>query len=435
MSKTRHLALESCRLSLGRRWLGSLLTGALLALSAQGGTAGSPPSLDDALWVAVLAARGDQLELLKTLVNVDSGTFDVPGGRQVAGVLIPRLRALGAAVESLPAEIPGLPENTLATLTGTGKVRILIIGHLDTVFEAGTAAKWPFSVRGDRAFGPGVGDEKGGVVQALVALEILQRLDFRAYGKITVLLETSEERGSPGTRQLIDRLIRTHDVELNLEPGDPPDRVTVWRKGSTTFSIDVQGRTAHAGIAPEEGRNAALELIHQLAVLETFPHSGPGLTVNLTTLQAGTRPNIIPGSAQAQISVRVRDKSVVDQVQGILQAKATQRLIPDTQVVISRDTSFPPLAENPMTNALAARAAVLYARRGLSLGTGGNGGASESALAYEGGLPVLDGLGPVGGAFHTDKEWIDLRSLSPRLYLLAALIVDLSLNPLPMPRP
>ncbi|MES2341000.1 MAG: glutamate carboxypeptidase [Pseudomonadota bacterium] len=384
---------------------------------------------DAKVWAAAEAARPAQLDLLKTVVNIDSGTGDIEGGRKVAAVLIPRLKALGMTIESVPAEIPGLPENTVATLKGTGKARILMIGHIDTVFGPGTTAKWPFSIEGEHARGPGVADEKGGVIEGLYALQILHDLGFKNFAQITFLMETSEERGSPGTRALIDRLVKAHDVELNLEPGDAPDVITVWRKGSSTVNIAVKGRAAHAGVAPQDGRNAAVELVHQLATVEQFPHSGDGLTVNLTIIQAGSRYNIIPEDAKAQINIRARQKSDFDKVEATLKASAAKTVVPDTTVTISRENSFPPLANNPATDALAVRAQAIYAGLGLKLGTGGNGGASQSALAYEAGTPALDGLGPVGGGFHSDKEFMDLKSVTPRLYLLTKLIMDLSANP------
>jgi glutamate carboxypeptidase len=274
-----------------------------------------------------------------------------------------------------------------------------------------------------------VGDEKGGVLQAVLAMEILTARGFRNYDTLTLLLETSEERGSPGTRALIDRLVQSHDVELNLEPGDAPDKVTVWRKGSSTFNIDVKGRPAHAGVAPQDGRNAATELVHQLATLEGLPKSGDGLTANLTIIQAGSRYNIIPENARAQVNVRVRDKADLDRVQATLEESARNTRVPDTKVTVSRENSFPPLPDNPHTDALAARAKAIYAELGRELGTGGNGGASESALAHEAGTPALDGLGPVGGNFHTDKEWIDLTTVTPRLYLLMRMIQDVAARP------
>jgi glutamate carboxypeptidase len=332
-------------------------------------------------------------------------------------------------VERVAAEAPDLPENLVATIEGTGKARILLIGHVDTVFGPGTVAQRPFRIVADRALGPGVSDEKGGVIEAVTALEILKKLGFTDYRRITFLVETSEERGSPGTRALIQRLLADADVELNLEPGDAPDILTVWRKGSATYHIDVKGRAAHAGVAPQQGRNAALELIHQLQADDVFPKSGEGLTANLTILQAGTRANIIPEDASAQINVRVRDRADFDRVEAVLRKNAATTLIPDTKVTVSREPAYPPLPDNAATAALADRAARIYASLGLTLGRGGNGGASESALAADAGVPALDGLGPVGGGFHSDAEFLEMRTLTPRLYMLTRLLMELGPNP------
>jgi len=406
-----------------------LTAAAVLAVGTAAAAAPAPAGRDAKVWAAAEAAREGQIALLREVVNIDSGTGDAAGGGKVQDIVAARLQALGMTVKRVPAEAAGLPDNLVATLDGTGTRRILMIGHTDTVFGPGTAAKRPFRIEGDRAMGPGVSDEKGGVVEGVVALQILRQLGFRDFKRITFLVETSEERGSPGTRALIDRLVRDADVEFNLEPGDPPDKVTVWRKGSATYHIDVHGRAAHAGVAPQEGRNAAVELIHQIQGADAFPKSGEGLTANLTILQAGTRANIIPEDASAQINVRVRDRADFDRVQQTLEANARTTQVPDTKVTVTREPAFPPLADSPATLALADRAAKIYASLGLTLGRGGNGGASESALAADAGVPALDGLGPVGGGFHSDAEYLDMKTLTPRLYLLTKLIIDVATTP------
>ena len=403
------------------------------ALAATGASA-APAARDEALWQAAQAARADQLTLLEQLVDIDSGTGDVDGGRRVAGILAPRLAALGMKVETIPAEAPGLPENLVATLDGRGRGRILLIAHMDTVFGPGTVAKRPFRTDETHAYGPGVADEKGGVVEGLYAIKLLRDRGFADFQRITFLIETSEERGSPGTLGLIRKLLADADVELNLEPGDPPDVLTVWRKGSTTFHVRVKGRAAHAGVAPEQGRNAALELIHQIEADDLFPKSGPGLTANLTILNAGTRANIIPEAAEAQINVRVRDKADFDRVEQVLRANSAKTVIPDTTVTVEREGAYPPLPSNPATEALADRAQAIYAGLGLTLARGGNGGASESALAAEAGVPALDGLGPVAGGFHSESEYLELASVTPRLYMLGRLLMELGRDPPPRSR-
>jgi glutamate carboxypeptidase len=409
----------------GAKWAAAL---AAIVLTVAASAAAAPRN--EKVYAAVEANRAGALDLLKEIVDIDSGTGDVEGGRKVIAVLAPRLKALGAAVHTERAEAPNLADNLLAVFHGTGKGRILIVAHFDTVFGPGTARQRPFSIQGDRAHGPGVGDEKAGVVNALTALKILHDIGFKNFATITLLVESSEERGSPGTTKLIEKLARQSDVEFNMEPGDPPDALTVWRKGSAAIRIAVKGRAAHAGMAPQNGRNAAMELIHQIDALDgAFPHSGDGITANLTVMQAGTRNNIIPDHAEAIINVRFRKPADFDRVLARIKAGANKTVIPDTKVTVSYDPTYPPLTENPRIDALADRAGAIYAEIGKTITRSGNGGASESALAMSVGTPALDGLGLVGGDFHTDHEWIDLNSLVPRFYLFARLLMETGANP------
>jgi glutamate carboxypeptidase len=298
------------------------------------------------------------------------------------------------------------------------------------VFGPGTVAQRPFRMDATRAYGPGVGDEKAGVVSAITALKLLQDIGFTKFQAITLLLETSEERGSIGTTQLIKKLAAQHDVEFNMEPGDPPDALTVWRKGSQVIHIKVKGRAAHAGMAPQDGRNAATELVHQLTrIRDVAPLSGDGPTINLTVLKAGERTNIIPDEAEAMLSLRVRTLEQRDEALAKLQSLAADTAVLDTKVTVTADPGYPPLIQTPQVDGLAARAQAIYAELGKTLGKSGNGGASESAMAQSVGTPALDGLGLVGGDFHTDKEWIDLTSLTPRLYLFTRLLMEMGTNP------
>ena len=386
---------------------------------------------NEQVYQAAEANRTGALELLTEIVNIDSGTGDVEGGTKVEAVLRARLTQLGAEVRTEPAEAPGLPNNVVAVFHGTGKGKILIIAHIDTVFGPGTAAARPFSMDQQRAHGPGVGDEKAGVVNAMTALKILHDMGFKNFATITLLLDDSEERGSPGSTQLIKRLAREHNVEFNMEPGDPPDALTVWRKGSAGIRIQVKGRAAHAGMAPQDGRNAAVELLHQLNALQgAFPTAGSGITVNLTVLRSGERNNIIPDQAEATLNVRYRKPEEFDAILARVEAGTHSTQVPDTTVTVSHDPAFPPLTENAQIDALAARARAIYAEIGKTVELSGNGGASESALAMAEGTPALDGLGYVGGDFHTDHEWIDLNSVVPRLYLFTRLLMEVGAKPL-----
>lgn len=396
-------------------------------------TQASAAPRNDKLYAAVEANRAGFLDLLSQIVNIDSGTGDVAGGAKITALLDGRLKALGAETHYETAEAPGLPDNLVAVFHGAGPkngkgARILIIAHVDTVFAPGTAAGRPFSIDGDRAHGPGVGDEKAGVVNAVMALKILHDLGFKDFATITLLIETSEERGSPGSTKLIRTLAAQNDVEFNMEPGDAPDAITVWRKGSSNVHIHVKGRAAHAGMAPQDGRNAATGLIHQVdRIAGIVPLSGDGPTLNLTVLKAGDRSNIIPDDAEATFSLRFRQPEQREAI--VAKLKAAMEPTPGTEVSLIADPGYPPLIETPEVDALADRAVKIYAELGKSLARSGNGGASESAVAQSVGTPALDGLGLVGGDFHTDHEWVDLNSLEPRLYLITQLIMDTGAHP------
>jgi glutamate carboxypeptidase len=383
---------------------------------------------NDKVQAAAEASRADFLDLLGKIVDIDSGTGDVSGGAKVTELLAGRLKAFGGDTHYEPAEAKGLPDNLVAVFHGSGKGRILIIAHADTVFGPGTVAQRPFRMDGTKAYGPGVGDEKAGVVNAVTALKILHDLGFKNFATITLLIETSEERGSIGTTKLIRALAAQHDVEFNMEPGDPPDALTVWRKGSTVVIIHVKGRAAHAGMAPQDGRNAATGLIHQIdRIAGVVPLSGNGPTLNLTVLKAGERSNIIPDDAEALFSLRVRQPGQREEI--LAKLNAAMEPTPDTQVSVTADPGYPPLIETPAVDALADRAQAIYAELGKTLARSGNGGASESAVAQSVGTPALDGLGLVGGDFHTDHEWIDLNSLTPRLYLFTRLLMETGAHP------
>ena len=404
---------------------------AILALMAASGvTAAAAPARDDKVFAAAQAGRDGAIALLKQIVNIDSGTGDAQGGNKVASILADKFKALGGAVRVAPAEKPGLADNLVAVFHGTGKGRILIVAHIDTVFGPGTAAKRPFTIIGDKAHGPGVQDCKAGVTTTFAALKILHDLNYRDYGTITVILDGSEETGSPGSTQLIKTLAAQSDAEFNLEGGFEPDSLIVWRKGGANIHIAVTGREAHAGVAPQNGRNAITELLHQLAVLDgAFPHSGDGTTVNATLIQGGERNNIIPGHAEANLNVRYRKDADLAAVLAKVKQITAKPTVPDTSIAVSSDTAFPPMTSSPAQDAMVARAKAIYGELGKSLGGIGSGGASESALAVSVGTPALDGLGYVGADNHSDRETMELNSVVPRIYLLTRLLMDMGSTP------
>lgn len=365
------------------------------------------------------------IKLWERLVNIDSGTGDAEGLKAVAAIAVEDLKRLGAGIEMVPAVRPLVGDNVVATLSGAGKGKVLLIAHMDTVFGRGAAAARPFRIEGSRAYGPGVSDDKGGIVVALTVLRTLNDLKFRNYARITLLLNSNEETGSFGSRQLIEKLAREHDVTLNLESGRIGDGLVIWRKGSGSIKVEVKGRSSHAGGAPELGRNAAMELVHQVLQLSKLADPVKGTTINFTVLQAGERKNIIPDYATADADIRALISEEFDRVEREMATVSKNRLIIDTEVTTKLTRSFPVMPQNAQTDALAAKAQRIYGELGRTLKLEGSGGAADSSLAAGVFKPALDGLSVVGGNAHTEREYAEVESLVPRVYLLTRMVMEL----------
>jgi glutamate carboxypeptidase len=402
------------------------LTAAMLLLATVGNASAveaNKPILDSAA-----RQQPGAMMLWERLVNIDSGTGDMEGVNAVGAVAFEELKKLGAAIEMVPA-LPAYGDNIVASLAGSGKGRILLIAHMDTVFRKGDAAARPFRIEGGRAYGPGVSDDKGGIVVGLSALKILDELKFKDYARLTLMLNTNEETGSRGSRALIEKLAKEHDVTLNLEGGRLGDGITIWRKGSGTINVEVKGRASHAGGAPELGRNAAMELAHQMLQLVKLANADKGTTINFTVVKSGDRKNVIPDYAVADADIRALVSEEFDRVERELPQVAKNKLIPDTAVTTTLSRTFPIMPQNAQTDALAAMAQRVYGEIGKTLTLGGSGGAADSSLSAGVFKPTLDGLSLIGGNAHTDREFAVVDSMVPRFYLLTRMIMELGKEP------
>jgi len=367
------------------------------------------------------------LATVEQLVDIDTGTGQAPGLKTVSDMLVKRLEALGATVQTTPAS-PSTGDNIVGTIKGTGSKSFLLMIHYDTVFGPGTAAKRPFKVEGEKAYGPGVADAKGGVAMVLHSLKLLQDQKFKDYGTITVLFNPDEEMGSAGSKKIIAELARQHDYVFSYEPPDT-DAVTVATNGINGVFVDVKGKSSHAGSAPEAGRNAAMELSHQLIQLKDLGDKAKGTTVNWTIINAGTKRNIIPDSAVAEGDMRYSDLSESDRVLADGQRIVQGKLIDGTQVTFRMDKGRPPLVKNPATEDLAKTAQTLYGKIGRKVEPIAMRFGTDAGYAY---VPdsqkpaVLETMGVVGAGLHSEDEYMELSSIAPRLYLTTAMIMQLS---------
>ena len=378
---------------------------------------------------AAKTCEPDARALLQQLVQIDSGTGDAQGLAAMGAILKPKLEQAGAEVQSIPADPPAVGDNLVATLTGTGKGRILLIAHMDTVFPHGTVAQRPYKVVDNHGVGPGAGDDKSGVVAAVCALRILHDLKFRDYSRITLILNSNEETGSWGTRDLIRRSAQQSDVAINLERGVPPDAAVISRKGSAVITLDVSGRAAHSGLEPEKGRNAVVEAAHLALQLASLADTAKQTTVNVTMFQGGNAINVIPDHATVTADVRAFTSEEFDRVEAGLMRLASRTTVPDVLVKAVMKRNFPPWPQAASTNALLARARRLYAEIDRRLEGVAVGSSADVAVAAETGIASLDGLGLLGGGAHGADDYADLSSIVPRVYLLTRMLMDLGYDP------
>ncbi|MDY0915669.1 M20/M25/M40 family metallo-hydrolase [Pseudomonas viridiflava] len=367
------------------------------------------------------------LETVRQLVDVDTGTGQAPGLETISALLVERLKALGAEVTTTPAT-PSAGDNIVGTIKGSGTRSFLLMVHYDTVFGPGTAAKRPFKQDGERAYGPGVADAKGGVAMILHSLKLLQEEGFKDFGTLTVLFNPDEETGSSGSKKIIAELARQHDYVFSYEPPDK-DAVTVATNGINGVILDVKGKSSHAGSAPEAGRNAAIELAHQMLQLKDLGDPAKGTTVNWTLIKGGEKRNIIPSSASAEADMRYSDLSESDRVIADAQRIVQKKLIDGTEVSVRLEKGRPPLAKNPGSEQLAKTAQTLYGKIGRNIEPIAMRFGTDAGYAYVPGSEkpaVLETMGVVGAGLHADDEYIELSSIAPRLYLTVALIKQLS---------
>ena len=360
---------------------------------------------------------------LERLVNIDCGSYTPVGVNRVADHVADVLVALGAHVERVPhepdADAMPLGDLVIGRLAGAGP-RLLLIGHMDTVFEPGTAAERPFRRDGDRATGPGVTDMKAGLLAGLHALAALDEAGVRP--NVTFVANPDEEIGSPFSTEHIRRLAADHDVALVLECARANGDIVSARKGIADYHVTIRGRAAHAGVEPEKGRSAILEAAHQVLALDALNGKWPTVTVNTGVVHGGTRPNVVAERCELQVDLRAATRDAFDAASDAVGRLAATPTVPDVRVDVRQIAGHPPMEKSAASARLVSLAVALAADLGFALRDAATGGASDANTTAALGVPTLDGLGPIGGDDHSVDEWLDVGSIGPRTTLLAALI-------------
>ncbi|MCC7207594.1 MAG: M20 family metallopeptidase [Anaerolineae bacterium] len=330
-----------------------------------------------------------------------------------------RLAALGAQVERFPQTAVGDQLLAKWNADAPGKP-ILFLMHLDTVWPVGVLAARPVHVEGDRLIGPGTWDMKGSIALVLSVIDGLRQRGEFPQRPIWALFTTDEETGSVYSTDLIERTATQAGLCLVMEFATPDGGLKTWRKGIAQYTVNVTGRSSHAGNAPEKGVNAVVELAHQTLHITELNRLDKGTSVSVTVVRGGAASNVIPDSATAQVDVRFLTRDEHERVAAAM--TALQPVLPGASLSVSAGHARPPMERDAVMIATFEQARALAAQLGIDLLEGGSGGGSDGNITAGLGLPTLDGLGPMGEGAHAVHEQVFIRSIPGRAALLDLMI-------------
>ncbi len=362
------------------------------------------------------------LERLGALVSIDSPTSDKDGVDRVGALLAGELRAAGAAVTTIPQRAAGdLVRAAFGPPGGPGGVRpALVLGHLDTVWPRGEAARRPFRVDGAWAKGPGVFDMKVGLVLCLLLARACWKGVLRPRRPVVCLFSGDEETGSPAARPHIETEARAAFYVLGLEPCNPDGGAKTERKGVGRLVVEVTGVPAHAGIEPDKGVNAIEELAAQVLAVKLLEDRATGTTLQTGLIGGGVAKNVVAPKARAEFDVRVPTPHEWTRVETSVLALRPRN--PRARLGVEALLTHPPMVRTSAIVSLLEQARRVAGQVGFALGEGATGGGSDGSYCAALGVPVLDGLGVEGEGAHAESERVRLDRIAPRAALLAGLL-------------
>jgi glutamate carboxypeptidase len=370
---------------------------------------------------AVRRREPQLIERIGELVAVESPSNSKAGVDQAQSLFAAWAAAAGGKVRRYRHKDFGDSVSVTFRPKQSREPAIMLLGHLDTVWELGTLARMPWRVTRDRISGPGVLDMKAGVVMALTAIESLSELGLLKR-PVTFLLHGDEEVGSPASRSLTEELARKVESVYVLEPAQGESGAyKTARKAVGLYRLSVTGKAAHSGVDFEQGQSAILELARQIQVLQEHTDLARGITVNPGVIGGGTGSNVIAAEAWMEIDVRVarmRDVAKVDR-----SLRAMKPVNKACKVAVSGGMNRPPMERTPGTVSLFRRAQQMAELLRIPLDEAATGGGSDGNFTSALGIPTLDGMGAVGAGAHAAHEHIVRKHLVPRTALLAAMLL------------
>lgn len=366
--------------------------------------------------------REGMLRLLRDLVECESPSTCKTEVDRLARRMVIELESSGATVREV--EVDDFGNHLLADVRGGGGGgRVLVLGHMDTVWDKGTLATMPFRLDAGRAYGPGVFDMKAGLVQLVYAVRALRATGSRPRADLVILINSDEEVGSYSSRALIEEQARASRAVLVLEPSLPDGSLKTFRKGVGVFQLRVTGKAAHAGLDPGRGVSAIDEIARQIRVLHGMTDLDRGITVNVGTVRGGTRVNVVAPAAEAEVDVRVSTRADARDTEARI--RGLRPHLDGARVVVTGGIDRPPLERTDAVVTLFHKARRLAEELGFELGEGPAGGGSDGNITAAVGVPTLDGLGPVGDGAHAAHEHVLVEEMPRRAALLGRLLETL----------
>lgn len=354
----------------------------------------------------------EMLEMLKKLVNIDSGSYDKEGVDKVGQLLMEHFIKLGFTADVHENEKLG--NNIVLRHQDARRPKFLIVAHMDTVFPKGTVDERPFSMEEGFAYGPGVIDMKASHVMLYYAMKALIEGNEPAYKEVEVIFNSDEEIGTIESRKLIEEKAKDKEYVLVLEPARPSGSFVSSRRGVGQYQLEIKGKSAHSGMNPDDGISAIEEMAHKIIELKTLEDPGNGLNINIGLIEGGTSVNTVAPIAKAGIDVRISTQEQAVEIDEKIQEVCNESTVTGAELTLTGGINRPPMEFTSGVEELVDVVLKEAASLGIEIDHIASGGGSDASFTAAMGIPTIDGMGPVGGKQHTEGEYLVVDTLMER---------------------
>jgi glutamate carboxypeptidase len=367
--------------------------------------------------------EADMFAFLEEIITIQSGSHNKAGIDRTASTIVRAFQGLDVSTETIEQQLQGNNLVVRSSAQPTADKQVLLVGHMDTVFPEDTDFNW-YKADNDKSYGPGVVDMKGGLVVGIYALKALHKLGLLEQIPITYIFNSDEEIGSRSSLDLIQREANSSAFAFVLEAGGLGNEVVTGRKGNLTIELHIEGRAGHAAFATKDKPSAILEMAHKIIAFESLNDFDKGITINVGKIEGGIGSNTIPEFSSAQVDFRFVDPSDLRNLEIKVSEMANKIVVPGTQSRVDFITGRPPMQQSQDNKRLFQTTADIANHMGYPVKEQYRFGVSDANFIADLKVPVIDGLGPIGGRDHSRDEYMIRESLLKRTILLACSIIE-----------